>query len=67
MAATWCGCAGQGIVVFARGVHNGLGYALKFFVNRESFLAEREMYRSQTLGRLLPQVRLCLGPLRLAQ
>ena len=48
-------------MAFARGVHNGLGYALKFYVQRSSFLAERDMYRSQTLGRLLPQVRLRRG------
>ena len=53
--------AGQGIVAFAQGVHDDLGYALKFFVERESFLAERDMYRSQTLGRLSPQVRRCHG------
>ena len=43
-------------MAFARGVHSDLGYALKFFVERSSFLAERDMYRSTTLGRLLPQV-----------
>ena len=48
-------------MAFARGVHNGLDYALKFYVERSSFLAERDMYRSQTLGRLLPQVRLRRG------
>ena len=53
--------AGQGIVVFAQGVQDGLGYALKFYVERASFLVERDMYRSQTLGRLLPQVRLRRG------
>ena len=56
-----CCCAGQGVVAFARGVHNGLDYALKLFVERSSFLAERDMYRSQTLGRLLPQVRFRRG------
>ena len=45
-------------MAFAHGVHNGLGYALKFYIDRSSFLAERDMYRSQTLGSLLPQVRL---------
>ena len=44
-------------MVFAKGVHSDLGYALKFYVERASFVAERDMYRSQTLGRLLPQVR----------
>ena len=39
-------------MAFAQGVHNGLDYALKFYVQRSSFLAERDMYRSQTLGRL---------------
>ena len=48
-------------MAFARGVHNGLDYALKLFVERSSFLAERDMYRSQTLGRLLPQVRFRRG------
>ena len=60
MSTAWR-CAGQGIVAFAQGVHDGLGYALKFFVDRASFLAERDMYRSQTLGSLLPQVRHLLG------
>ena len=59
LIGSWC--AGQGIVAFARGLHNDLDYALKFYVERSSFLAESEMYRSQTLGRLLPQVRLYLG------
>ena len=45
--------AGQGVVAFARGVHNDLGYAFKFFVERGSFLAERDMYRTTTLGSLL--------------
>ena len=46
-------------MAFAQGVHNDLGYAFKFFVDRGSFIAERDMYRSQTLGLLLPQVLRC--------
>lgn len=49
-------CAGQGVVAFAQGAHDDLGYALKFFVHRGPFLAEREMYRCQALQRLLPRV-----------
>eukprot|EP00892_Ulva_mutabilis_P003267 jgi/Ulvmu1/1311/UM011_0039.1 len=47
---------GQGVVAFARGAYDDLEYALKFFVHRSSFLAERDMYRCQALGRLLPRV-----------
>lgn len=49
-------CAGQGLVAFARGVHDQLDYAIKFFINRESFMAEQKLYESNTLGALLPQV-----------
>ena len=51
-------------MAFARGVHNYLDYALKFYVERASFVAERDMYRSQTLGRHLPQVRLLHGAIK---
>lgn len=44
------------MVAFARGVQDESAYALKFFVNRTSFLAERETYQSAHLGRLLPRV-----------
>ena len=50
-------CAGQAVVAFARGVHDGLGYALKFFLDCSAFLAERDTYRSSTLGSLLLQVK----------
>ena len=37
-------------------MQDGLGYALKFFLDRPAFLAECDLYRSRTLGSLLPQV-----------
>jgi hypothetical protein len=51
--------AGQGLVAFARGCHDQLDYAIKFFLVRESFESERQLYLSHTLGALLPQVRPC--------
>lgn len=48
--------AGQGVVAFAQGARDDLAYALKFFVHRPSFLAERDTYRSRALGVLLPKV-----------
>lgn len=48
--------AGQGLVAFARGIHDQLDYAIKFFVVRESFDAERRLYDTDVLGALLPQV-----------
>jgi hypothetical protein len=44
-------------VAFARGVHDQLDYAIKFFLVAESFDAERDLYKAQALGALLPQVR----------
>ena len=51
------GGAGQGLVAFATGALDKLDYAVKFFLHRPSFHAERALYKSQTLGKLLPQVR----------
>ena len=48
--------AGQGLVAFARGVHDQLDYAIKFFLVQESLDAERRLYETQALGALLPQV-----------
>lgn len=48
--------AGQGLVVFARGVYDQLDYAIKFFLVHSSFKAEQKLYESKTLGGLLPQV-----------
>lgn len=48
--------AGQGIVQFARGVSDGLDYALKFFVSKTAFDAEGELYRDAVLGPLLPKI-----------
>eukprot|EP00892_Ulva_mutabilis_P002733 jgi/Ulvmu1/12460/UM009_0112.1 len=47
---------GQGIVQFARGVTDGLDYALKFFVSKSAFDAEGELYRDPVLGPLLPKI-----------
>ena len=49
--------AGQGLVAFARGVHDQLDYAIKFILNQSSLAAELALYGSRTLGPLLPQVR----------
>lgn len=43
-------------MAFARGVHDHLDYAIKFFLVLESFESERKLYESQALGSLLPQV-----------
>lgn len=48
--------AGQGIVQFARGVTDGLDYALKFFISKSAFDAEGELYRDPVLGPLLPKI-----------
>eukprot|EP00892_Ulva_mutabilis_P002845 jgi/Ulvmu1/12561/UM091_0002.1 len=47
---------GQGVVVFVVGERDKLAYAVKFFVSREAFLTERQLYESRTLGPLLPRV-----------
>ena len=49
--------AGQGLVAFARGLHDQLNYAIKFFLVQNSLAAELALYGSQDLGSLLPQVR----------
>lgn len=56
----WCLNAGQGLVAFARGVHDQLDYAIKFFLVQESFEAERSLYETKALGALLPQVLLLI-------
>ena len=48
--------AGQGLVAFARGVHDQLDYAIKLFLSQSSFEAERSLYETKALGALLPQV-----------
>lgn len=48
--------AGQGLVAFARGYRDHLDYAIKFFLIRDSFEAERNLYQTKALGSLLPQV-----------
>ena len=55
------GSAGQGLVAFATGALDRLDYAVKFFLHRPSFQAERALYKSQTLGKLLPQVCTTVG------
>lgn len=43
-------------MAFATGVHDHLGYAIKFFLHQVSFEAELALYESRILGNLLPQV-----------
>jgi hypothetical protein len=43
-------------VAFARGVSDGLDYAIKFFAVQHSFQVERALYNSEALGPLLPKV-----------
>eukprot|EP00892_Ulva_mutabilis_P002846 jgi/Ulvmu1/12562/UM091_0003.1 len=47
---------GQGIVAFATGTGDRLGYAIKFFVTLAAFAAERQLYESRVLGALLPKI-----------
>lgn len=49
-------CAGQGLVAFARGAHDELEYAIKFFVARKPFEAALDLYQSRAVGSLLPRV-----------
>lgn len=50
------GAAGQGVVAFAVGSEDRLGYAIKFFVAPPAFVAERQLYESRVLGALLPKI-----------
>lgn len=50
------GRAGQGVVAFAVGASDRLGYAIKFFVAPSAFVAERQLYESRVLGALLPKI-----------
>ena len=55
-------CAGQGVVQMARSKHNGLEYAIKFYVSRSAFTAEFGLYSQRTsqkaagLAQFLPEV-----------
>lgn len=49
-------CAGQAIVQFARSVRDRGQYALKFFLSRSGFEAERSFYTDSPLGKLLPRL-----------
>eukprot|EP00892_Ulva_mutabilis_P012074 jgi/Ulvmu1/9239/UM005_0339.1 len=46
----------QGVVIFAVGTEDKHAYAIKFFVARSAFCAERQLYESATLGPLMPRV-----------
>ena len=37
-------CAGQAVVQFAKGYHDKIEYAIKFFLDREAFQAEAALY-----------------------
>lgn len=47
---------GQGVVQFARGVHDGEEYAIKFFTHRPAFLCEFELYQNPVLRNMMPAV-----------
>lgn len=47
---------GQGVVQFARGVHDGEEYAIKFFTHRPAFLVEFELYQNPVLRNMMPAV-----------
>ena len=58
-----CRCrAGQAVVQMAKGRHDGVEYAIKFYVSRSAFKAEMGLYSQRTskhasgLGQFLPQV-----------
>lgn len=46
------------LVQFARGVHDGQDYAIKFFTVREAFEREDALYSNKTLRDMMPAVRL---------
>jgi hypothetical protein len=54
--------AGQAVVQMAKSVHNGLDYAIKFFVSREAFNVEHALYlkgmghAATGLAQFLPEV-----------
>jgi hypothetical protein len=47
---------GQGVVQFARGVHDGEEYAIKFFTHREAFEQEYMLYSNPVLRSMMPAV-----------
>jgi Protein kinase domain len=47
---------GQGVVQFARGVHDGEEYAIKFFTHRPAFFCEFELYQNPVLRSMMPAV-----------
>jgi hypothetical protein len=51
--------AGQAIVQMARSRVNGLEYAIKFFISKGAFEAERDLYTNpgKPFGPFLPQAR----------
>jgi hypothetical protein len=54
--------AGQAVVQMVRSIHNGLEYAIKFFVSRDAFNVEHALYEQGTgptatgLAQFLPEV-----------
>eukprot|EP00892_Ulva_mutabilis_P002848 jgi/Ulvmu1/12564/UM091_0005.1 len=53
---------GQAVVAFATGVHDKLGYAIKFFASRARFDAEHAMYANDTLKPHAPKVEAVYDP-----
>lgn len=47
---------GQGMVQFARGVHDGEEYAIKFFTQRSAFDREHELYGNPVLRSMMPAI-----------
>jgi hypothetical protein len=50
------------VVQFARGVSDGLDYALKFYVSKTAFDSEGQLYKNAAFAQLLPKVEaLCMN------
>ena len=50
---------------FARGVHDGQEYAVKFFTARNAFECEEALYSNKVLRDMMPAVRICRICLRM--
>lgn len=46
--------AGQAVVQFARSTHDGYPYAIKFYVSRSAFEAEKKLYRCVAAPQSVP-------------